>query len=69
VVQEGIEWRDVNCARDGDLVRTAKALLSQRKAVANASTLEELQQKHPAAPVPIVPPTRDDHDPPYLFTS
>jgi hypothetical protein len=40
-----------------------------RKAVPSASTIEELQQNHPAAPVPIVPPTRDDHDPPYLFTS
>jgi hypothetical protein len=69
VVQEGIERRAVNCARDGDLGRAAKALLPQQKAAANSSTLEELQQKHPAAPVPIVPPTRDDHDPPYLFTS
>jgi hypothetical protein len=69
VVQEGIERRSVNYARDGDLSRGAKALLPQRKAVSSASTLEELQQKHPAAPVPIVPPTRDDHDPPYLFTS
>jgi hypothetical protein len=69
VVQEGIERRAVNYARDGDLGRAAKALLPQRKSVASASTLEELQQKHPDAPVPIVPPTRDDHDPPYLFTS
>jgi hypothetical protein len=69
VVQEGIERRAVNCARDGDLGRAAKALLPQQKAVASSSTLEELQQKHPAARVPIVPPTRDDHDPPYLFTS
>jgi Reverse transcriptase (RNA-dependent DNA polymerase) len=69
VVQEGIERHAVNYALDGDLGRAAKALLPQRKAVASASTLEGLQQKHPAAPVPIVPPTRDDHDPPYLFTS
>jgi hypothetical protein len=69
VVQEGIERRAGNYARDGDLGRAAKALLLQRKDVASASTLEELQQKHPVAPVPIVPPTRDDHDPPYLFTS
>jgi hypothetical protein len=69
VVKEGIERRAVNRARDGDLGRADKALLPQRKAVASASTIEELQQKHPAAPVPIVPPTRDDHDPPYLFTS
>jgi hypothetical protein len=69
VVQEGIERRAVNYVRDGYLGRAAKALLPQRKAVASASTLEELQQKHSAAPVPIVPPTRDDHDPPYLFTS
>jgi hypothetical protein len=69
VVQDGIEWRVLNYASDGDLGRAAKALLPQRKAVASASTLEELQPKHLAAPVPIVPPTRDDHDPPYLFTS
>jgi hypothetical protein len=69
VVQEGIEQRAVNYARDGDLGRAAKALQPQRKAGASASKLVELQQKHPAAPVPIVPPTRDDHDPPYLFTS
>jgi hypothetical protein len=59
----------VNYARDGDLGRAATALLPQRKAVASASTLEELRQKHPAAPVPIVPPTRDNHDRPYMFTS
>jgi hypothetical protein len=69
VVQEGIERRAVNYARDGDLGRAAKALLPQRKAAASASTLAELQQNHPAAPVPIVPPTRDGHYPPYLFTS
>jgi hypothetical protein len=69
VVQEGIERRAVNYARDGDVGRAAKALLPQRKSVASASTLEELQQKHPAAPVPIVPVTRDDHYPSYLFTS
>jgi hypothetical protein len=64
VVLEGIERRAVNYARDGDLGRAAKALLSRRKAVASAPTLKELQQKHPAAPVSIVPPTRDDHDAP-----
>jgi hypothetical protein len=69
VVQEGIERRAVIYARDGDLGRAAKTLLSRRKAVTSASTVEELQQKHPAAPAPIVPPTRDDHNPPYLFTS
>jgi hypothetical protein len=69
VVQEGIERLAVNYARDGDLGRAAKALQPQRKAIASASTLEELQQKHPAAPVSIVPPTRDDHDPPYLLIS
>jgi hypothetical protein len=69
VVQEGIERRAVNYVRDGDLGRAAKTLLSQRKAVTSASTLEELPKKHPAAPVPIMPPTRDDHDPPYFFTS
>jgi hypothetical protein len=62
VVQEGIERRAVNYARDGDLGRAAKALLPQRKAIASASTLEELQQKHPAVLVPIVSPTRDEHD-------
>jgi hypothetical protein len=66
VVQEGIERRAVNYARDGDLGRAAKALLPLRKSVASASTLEELQQKHPATPVPIVPQTRDDHDPPFF---
>jgi hypothetical protein len=69
VLKEGIEWRTVNYARDGDLGRAAKALLPRRKAIASASTLEYLHQKYPAAPVPIVPPTRDDHDPPYLLTS
>jgi hypothetical protein len=69
VVPEGIERRAVNYARGGDLGRADKAFLPQRKAVASVSTLEELQQKHPDAPVPIVPPTRDDHDPPYLFKS
>jgi hypothetical protein len=69
VVQEGIERRGVNYARDGDLGRAAMALLPQRRAVASAPTLDKLQQKYPAAPVPIVPPARDDHDPPYLFTS
>jgi hypothetical protein len=64
VVLEGIERRAVNYARDGDRGRAAKALLSRRKAVASAPTLKELQQKHPAAPVSIVPPTRDDHDAP-----
>jgi hypothetical protein len=43
----------VNYAGDGDLGRSAKALLPQRKASASASTLEELQEKHPAAPEPI----------------
>jgi hypothetical protein len=42
----------VNYAGDGDLGRPAQALLPQRKAIASASTLEELQ-KHPAAPEPI----------------
>jgi hypothetical protein len=69
VVQEGIERRAVYYARDGDLGCAIKAFLPQRKAVDSASTLEELQQKHPAASVPIVPPTRDDHDLPPLFTS
>jgi hypothetical protein len=69
VVQDGIERRAVNYARDEYLCRAATALLPQRKGVASASTLEVLQQKHPAAPVSIVPPTRDDHDPPYLITS
>jgi hypothetical protein len=58
VVQESIERRTVNYARDGDLGRAAKALLPQRKAAFSTSTLEELLQKHPAAPVPIVPPVR-----------
>jgi hypothetical protein len=49
VVQEGIEQRAENYARYGDLGRAANAFLPQRKAVASASTLEELQQKHPAA--------------------
>jgi hypothetical protein len=69
VVQEGIERRAVNYARDGHVGRAAKALLPHRKAVASASTFQDLQQKHPVAPVPIVPPTRNDHDHPYLFTS
>jgi hypothetical protein len=69
VAQEGIEPRAVNYSRDGDLGRAAKALLPERKSVASASTLEKLQQKHPVAPVPIVPPTCDAHDSPYLFTS
>jgi hypothetical protein len=36
VVQEGVERRSVNYARDGDLGRVAKAFLIQRKSVASA---------------------------------
>jgi hypothetical protein len=42
VVHEGIEWRAVKYARDGDLGRAAKALLPRRQAIASASTLEDL---------------------------
>jgi hypothetical protein len=68
VVKDGIEQRAVNFARDRDLGRAAKAFLPQQKSVASASTLEELQKKHLAEPVPILP-THDDHDHPYCFTS